>query len=232
MGRALLPGIREAEGIEVVGEVDIDDDLGKAARDTGAHVVIDFTAPAAAMSNARAILAAGAHGVIGTTGFTGEDLDALAREAADADVGLLIAPNFSLGMILLQRFAEEAARHFPRAEIIETHHEGKLDAPSGTSLHTAARMAAAGAEPGPDGDAARGLDADGVRIHSLRVPGIHAQQEVRFAGPNESLTLQHAALSRECYLAGVLAAVRAIPQRTGFVHGLDAILFADSDGTS
>lgn len=228
MGRALLPGIRAADGVTVVAETDVDDDLAASIRDTQADVVVDFTVPAAAVANARAILAADAHGVIGTTGFSAADLDALDEEAGAAGRGLLIAPNFSLGMILLQRFAEEAVRHFPRAEIIEAHHEGKLDAPSGTAQRTAERLAAAGARAGPQGDdAARGADVDGVRVHSLRMPGIHAQQEVRLAGATETLTLQHAALSRECYLAGVLAAVRAIPHRTGLIRGLDPILFAD-----
>jgi 4-hydroxy-tetrahydrodipicolinate reductase len=225
MGTALLPGLRAAEGIEVVGEVDLGDDLVATARDAKAQVVVDFTTPQAAVPNARAILAAGAQGVIGTTGFSVADLDALEAEAEAAGRGLLVAPNFSLGMILLQRFAEEATRHFPRVEITETHHEGKLDAPSGTARRTAERLAAAGAASGPAGDdVSRGLDVEGVRVHSRRLPGIHANQEVHFGAEHESLTLVHAAHSRDCYLAGVIAAVRAMPGRTGLVRGLDAII--------
>ncbi len=226
MGQALLPGLRAAEGIDVVAETDVDDDLAAAIRDSRADVVVDFTAPAAAMPNARAILAAGAAGVIGTTGFSAADLDALEAQATAAGRGLLIAPNFSLGMILLQRFAEEAVKHFPRVEIVETHHEGKLDAPSGTAVRTAERLAAAGAATGPaSSDVARGSDVDGVRVHSRRLPGIQAQQDVVFAADAETLTLSHHALARDCYLAGVIAAVRGMPGRVGLLRGLEPILF-------
>jgi 4-hydroxy-tetrahydrodipicolinate reductase len=228
MGRALLPGLRAADGLEVVGEVDLDDDLEEAVRRSRAQVVVDFTAPESAVPNARHVLAAGAQGVIGTTGFSAGDLDALEAEARAAGRGLLIAPNFSVGMVLLQRFAAEAVRHFPRVEIVETHHEGKRDAPSGTALRTAERLAAAGACPGPGPDGApRGLDVGGVRVHSRRVPGIQAQQEVLFAGAAETLSLQHHALARDCYLAGVVAAVRAVPGTVGLLRGLEAVLFPE-----
>ncbi len=226
MGSALLPGLREAEGIEVVATVDAEDDLAATIAAADADVVVDFTTPQAALPNARLILEGGVQGVIGTTGFSQDDLDALDLEARNAGRGLLIAPNFSLGMILLQRFAEEAARWFPRVEITETHHEGKLDAPSGTAQRTAERLAAAGAQAGPAGeDVARGVDVDGVRVHSRRLPGIQAMQEVAFAAEAETLTLEHHALSRDCYLAGVVAGIRAIPGRVGVLRGLEAVLF-------
>ena len=226
MGRALLPALREIQGIEVVGETDKGDDMLEAIRASQADVVVDFTTPLAALSNARLILAAGVHGVIGTTGFSAPDLDALAVEAEAAQRCLLIAPNFSLGMVLLQRFSEEAVRWFPRVEITETHHEGKLDAPSGTALRTAERLAAAGAREGPSTDApSRGRSVEGVRVHSRRLPGIHAKQEVHLAGPHEALTLTHDALSRDCYLEGVVAGIRAVPGRVGLLRGLDPILF-------
>ena len=229
MGRALLPGLRSTAGVVVVAETDLGDDLGAVVHEERADVVIDFTTPTAAMPNARRILAAGAQGVIGTTGFSAADLEALATEAQAAGRGLLVAPNFSLGMILLQRFAEEAARFFPRAEITETHHEGKLDAPSGSAQRTAERLAAAGARGGPpSSDRARGEDVEGVRVHSRRLPGIQAHQEVLFAGDAETLTLTHHALARDCYLPGVLAALRAMPGRVGLLRGLEAILFEES----
>lgn len=229
MGQALLPGLEAAAGIEVAAAIDRDDDLAGAIRAAGADVVVDFTTPDAAEPNARAILAAGVQGVIGTTGFSPEALDALDREARGAGRGLLIAPNFSLGMILLQRFAEEAARWFPRCEIIETHHEGKLDAPSGTALRTAERLAAAGAQAGPEGaEDCRGADVGGVRVHSRRLPGIQAMQQVAFAAEAETLTLEHHALSRDCYLAGVVAGIRAIPGRVGVLRGLEAVLFEEA----
>ncbi len=139
-----------------------------------------------------------------------------------------MAPNFSVGILLMQRFAEEAMRWFPRVEITETHHEGKLDSPSGTALHTARLLAAAGATPGPSSDGeGRGLSVEGVQVHSRRLPGIHARQEVHLAGSSESLTLAHDALSRDCYLAGVVAAIRAMTGRVGLLRGLETILFAE-----
>jgi len=226
MGRALLPGLRAAEGLEVVAETDVDDDLLVVVADTRAQVVVDFSVPTAAVANARAILRAGAEGVIGTTGFKPADLAALATEAEAVGQGLLVAPNFSLGMILLQRFAQQAVRWFPRVEITETHHEGKLDSPSGTALHTARLLAAAGAVggPSPEGDG-RGLVVEGVQVHSRRLPGIHARQEVHLGGEAEALTLSHDALSRDCYLPGVVVGIRAMPGRVGLLRGLESILF-------
>jgi 4-hydroxy-tetrahydrodipicolinate reductase len=226
MGTALLPLLRLEADLDVVAEAEIGDDLEAVARTAGADVVVDFTTPAAAVLNVRAILRAGAQGVIGTTGFTEADLDRLDEEARRAGRGVLVAPNFALGMVLLQRFAAEAARHFPRAEIVEAHHEGKLDAPSGTALDTARRMASAGGRAGPGGDVpSRGLDVTGVRVHSLRLPGVMARQEVRFGAPGESLVLTHDARGRDCYLPGLLAGIRAMAGRVGLVRGLDAVLF-------
>jgi 4-hydroxy-tetrahydrodipicolinate reductase len=229
MGRALLPGLRAADGVRVVGEVEKGDDLLAIARGAGADVVVDFTEPAAAVANSRAVIAAGAQGVIGTTGFSPEDVDALDAEAREAGVGLLVAPNFAIGMILLQRFAEEAARHLPAAEIVEAHHEGKVDAPSGTALDTARRIAAAGARsPGDATARSRGLDVEGVLVHSLRVPGVVARQEVWFGSAGERLRLEHDVVGRECFLPGVLVGIRRIGGRRGVVRGLAELLFEDA----
>jgi 4-hydroxy-tetrahydrodipicolinate reductase len=232
MGQALLPGLRAAPDLEIVAETDVGEDLAATAKRTGAAVVIDFTTPAAAMPNARKILAAGAHGVIGTTGFTGHDLDALDHEARAAGRGLLVAPNFALGMVLIQRCAETLVAHYPRVEIVEAHGEAKADAPSGTALRTAERLVHAGAhgrrEPG--GEPSLGLAVGPVRVHSLRLPGVVARQEIHFGAPGESVVLRHEALSRECYLPGVLLAVRAIPEKVGLLRGLEALLFAKVGG--
>src|SRR5688572_23928875 len=131
MGQALLPGLKAAADLDVVAETDLGDDLARVARAKRAEVGVDFTTASSALVNARAILAAGAQGVIGTTGFTAADLDALDGEARTAGHGLLVAPNFALGMVLLQRCAETLVRHFPRVEIVEAHGEAKADAPSG-----------------------------------------------------------------------------------------------------
>lgn len=226
MGRSLVPGLAAAGGIALVAEIEKEDDLVRLVRDSSAEVVVDFTEPASALGNAQAILRAGAHGVIGTTGFEKKDLELLDREAHAAGRGLLVAPNFAVGMVLLQRFAVEAAPYFARVEIVETHHTAKLDAPSGTAADTAWRLAAAGAPAGPGTEASRGLDVEGVRVHSLRLPGVIARQEVHFGGEGETLVLRHDAAGRDCYLPGVVRAIRAMPGRVGLLRGLEAVLFA------
>lgn len=229
MGRVLVPGLCEAEGVMLVGEVEKGDDLGAVVRDTEADVVVDFTEPSAAVGNARAIIAAGAQGVIGTTGFGEVDLERLDEEARAAGRGLIYAPNFALGMVLLQRFAVEAARHLPDVEIIEIHHPAKIDAPSGTAVDTARRIAAAGGgRSDAGGQPSRGLDSDGVRIHSLRLPGVTARQEVHFGGHGEILVLRHDAAGRDCYLPGVLAAIHAAQDVVGLHRGLETILFPEA----
>jgi len=226
MGRALLPGLAAADDVAIVAEVEQGNDLEACARAARADVVVDFTEPASAVANARALLAAGAHGVIGTTGFTEADLESLDTAARAAGRGLIIAPNFALGMVLLQRFAEEAAQYLPAVEIVETHHPDKLDAPSGTAYDTARRIGRAGGRPGrPGSEPSRGLDVEGVHVHSLRLPGIAARQEVHFGGVGEALLLRHDAASRDCYLPGVLAAIRAVPDHIGLVRGLENVLF-------
>ena len=170
----------------------------------GCDVAIDFTRPDAVLSNAALAFEARVPLVVGTTGFDTDELDCLARAA---EVPCLYAPNFALGAVLMMRFAEEAARAFPRAEIVELHAETKLDAPSGTAKATAARMG------------------EGVTIHSVRLPGLVAHQEVLLGGPGETLTIRHDTTSREAFVPGVLRAVeavRALPP--GLTVGLERIL--------
>lgn len=229
MGRVIGPGLASAPGIELVAEVEVDDDLAAACSAAQAEVVVDFTTPSSAARNAEAALDAGCHGVIGTTGLTEDDLQRLDARARAVGRGLLVAPNFALGVLLMQRFAVEAVKWLPRVEIVEQHHDGKLDAPSGTALRTADLLARAGAAPGPargpdHGGPSRGSDLGGVRIHSLRLPGLLAHQDVVFGGPGEVLTLRHDALSRECYLPGVLEAVRRVGGHVGLVRGLETLL--------
>jgi 4-hydroxy-tetrahydrodipicolinate reductase len=214
MGRVVGPAIEREGDMALVARIEAGDDLARVARAARADVVVDFTTPAAAVPNARAILEGGAHGVVGTTGFRAGDLDDLDRRARAAGRAVLVAPNFAVGVVLLLRFAAEAARRFSRAEIVEYHHDGKKDAPSGTALETARRIAEA-----------RGGEVPGVPIHSVRLPGLVAHQEVLFAAPGEVLTLRHDALSRECYVPGVLAGIRAVGGRTGCLRGLESILF-------
>lgn len=188
------------------------------------EVLVDFTTGAHAPDHVAWGIANGVHVVVGTTGFP---IDDAWREAA---VGVVVAPNFAIGAVLLMRFAEQAARHLPSAEVIELHHDRKLDAPSGTALLTAQRIAAArtgGAET-PGGDdaypGARGADVDGVRVHSVRLPGLVAHEEVVFGGPGQTLRLRHDSIDRTSFMPGVLLAIRAAPQRPGLTVGLDDLL--------
>jgi 4-hydroxy-tetrahydrodipicolinate reductase len=164
------------------------------------------------------------HVVVGTTGFS---IDDAWREAS---VGVIVAPNFAIGAVLLMRFAEQAARLLPSAEVIELHHDRKVDAPSGTALLTARRIAAARSDvtDAPAGDrahpGARGADVDGVRVHSVRLPGLVAHEEVVFGGPGQILTLRHDSLDRTSFMPGVVLAIRAAPGRPGLTVGLDELL--------
>jgi len=195
VGSILAPAL-EAAGHDVVD--------GRAAGPGGCDAAVDFTRPDAVAGNVELCLAAGVPVVIGTTGFDADAVDAAAREAG---VPCVHAPNFSQGALLMMRFAEEAAKAFPRAEIVELHHEAKRDAPSGTAKTTAARM---GTQPA---------------IHSVRLPGLVAHQEVIFGGPGETLTIRHDTTSREAFVPGVLVAlekVRDLP--AGLTVGLEALL--------
>jgi len=195
VGSILAPAL-EAAGHDVVD--------GRASGPDGCDAAVDFTRPDAVLENVERSLAAGVPVVIGTTGFDMEAVDAAARKAG---VPCFHAPNFSQGAALMMRFAEEAAKTFPQAEIVELHHEAKRDAPSGTAKATAARMGT------------------GPAIHSVRLPGLVAHQEVIFGGPGETLTIRHDTMSREAFVPGVLLAlekVRGLP--AGLTVGLDALL--------
>jgi 4-hydroxy-tetrahydrodipicolinate reductase len=201
-----------------------------ALADARAEVAVDFTHPDAVMDDARWCLGRGVHVVIGTTGLTPDDLEELATLADDADANALVAPNFAIGAVLMMRFAEQAARHFDAAEVVELHHDGKADAPSGTALATARRIAAAraGRWAAPAGDAAhpgaRGADVDGVRVHAVRLPGLVAHQEVVFGGPGQTLSVRHDSTDRASFMPGVLMAIRSVASRPGLTVGLEALL--------
>jgi len=188
---------------------------------------IEFSLPASVFENSRALLDAGVPTVVGATGLTAAQVDELRGVAAGRDVGCVIATNFAIGAVLMMRFAAEAARYFGTAEIVEMHEASKKDAPSGTALYTAHLMAAAqGSHLAPvPGDApSRGLDVDGVRIHSARIPGLVAHQEVLLGGGGELLTLRHDSSSRECFMGGVLLALRAVTGLKETVVGLENLL--------
>ena len=204
--------------------------VAQALAATTPDVAVDFTVPAAVFDTVSATLGAGVATVVGTTGLSAEQLGTLSALAGERRAPLLVVPNFALGAVLLMRFAAQAARYFPSAEIIELHEERKVDAPSGTSLRTAQLMTEGGAAH-PHGAAetrpSRGLAEGGVRIHSVRLPGLVAHQEVVFGGTGETLSLRHDSLSRESFMAGALLAIRRINGLQGTVVGLENLLDGD-----
>ncbi len=204
MGQAVVAAVEGAVDMELSGRADpaLGTSLADVLGDT--DVVVDFTRPDTALDNARQCLAAGVHVVIGTTGF---DIDALREAAAAADANVVVAPNFAISAVLMMRFAAEASKHMSKAEIIELHHDAKLDAPSGTAARTAALM---------DGD---------VPIHSVRLPGLVAHQEVILGDVGQSLTIRQDSYNRESFMPGVLLAVRRVGTlQSSPVVGLEHLL--------
>ena len=233
VGAEVCRGVAATEDLELVAEVDIEDDL-EVLVSAGAEAVVDFTHPDAVMDNLRFCISHGIHAAVGTTGFDDQRLDTVRGWLRDSPAtGVLVAPNFSIGALLMMRFAATAAPFFESVEIVELHHPDKADAPSGTARRTAELVAAArrdaGLPPVPDGtttalDGARGADVDGIRVHSLRVRGLVAHQEVVLGGVGETLTIRHDSLDRASFVPGVLTALRAIADHPGLTVGLEHFL--------
>jgi 4-hydroxy-tetrahydrodipicolinate reductase len=230
MGQEVVQAVREAEDLSLVAAVDIGvpaTALGQA----GAEVVVDFTTPDAVMRTLRTCISEGIHCVVGTTGFDEARLEQV-REwcASQPQVGVLVAPNFSIGAVLAIRMAVLAAPYFPTVEVIELHHPDKLDAPSGTAMRTAQQIAAArGPSPAPDATShelpgARGAVVDGVHVHAVRLSGLVAHQEVILGGQGETLTIRHDSMDRASFMPGVLLGVRQVAAHPGLTLGLDTYL--------
>jgi 4-hydroxy-tetrahydrodipicolinate reductase len=226
MGRITVVAIETAADQEVAFRVDSEDDLAAGIADSGADVVVDFTLPSVVFENVRTIIRCGARPVVGTTGLTADDLETIDASLRERGLGGIVAPNFSLGAVLSMKLAELAAPLFAECEIIEMHHEKKVDAPSGTAILTAERIAAAAAcgKTSPaaagGGEGSRGGLFSGIPVHSVRLPGKMAHQEVIFGGMGETLTIRHDALSRECFLPGILHAIRRVSGISGLEIGL------------
>ena len=230
MGQAVLAAVAAEPDMRVAAEVDLDDDLD-AALVSGAQVMVDFTAPGAAFDNAQAALAAGVAPIVGTTGMDPGAVDELARHAERFELGGAVIPNFAIGAVLMMRLAEIAAPYFDAVEVIEAHHAAKLDAPSGTALATARRLAASRVKPfayaRPEQitlDGARGGEAGSVGVHSLRLPGLLADQEVIFGVAGQTLSIAHRTTSRDAFMPGVLATIRAVVESRRFYRTLDDVL--------
>ena len=227
MGAVTQTSIADQPDLTLVAGTDHDDNLTQAIQDTQADVVIDFTLPNAVFDNTKTIIAAGARPVIGTSGLTPAQIEQLTAQCQEKKLGGIIAPNFSLGAVLMMKYAKDAAHYFPDAEIIEMHHAQKVDAPSGTATKTAQMMTEARSiknQPKPSKDRARGDDQHGVTIHSVRLPGLFAHQTVIFGGDGETLTIRHDGLARHSIMPGVFLACRQVMTLDHLVYGLENLL--------
>ena len=212
------------------GKVPFSTDLGSILSSCRPDVVVDFTIAKATMPAVRTAAEHGVNMVIGTTGLTADDIAEIERLAVARKIGVVVAPNFALGAVLMMHLAKIAGKFLDYAEIIELHHERKVDAPSGTALSTARAMAAARGkpflQPSVKGEApvSRGQSVEGVSIHSVRLPGLMAHQEVILGGQGQTLSIRHDTISRECYMPGVMLAIKEVVKRQGLIYGLDKLL--------
>jgi len=233
VGTEVCRAVSSADDLELVAEVDAGDDI-EALVTAGAEAVVDFTHPDVVMDSLGFCIDHGIHAVVGTTGFDDDRLAVLRRRLGDAPrTGVLIAPNFSIGAILMMRFAVLAAPYYESVEVVEMHHPTKADAPSGTARRTAELIAAArrdaGLGPVPDAtstalDGARGAVVEGIHVHGLRVRGLVAHQEVLLGGVGETLTIRHDSMDRASFTPGVLTGLRAIADHPGLTVGLEHFL--------
>ena len=231
VGAAMVQGVERAEDLTFSVGVDVGDSLNLFT-DSKTDVVIDFTHPDVVMNNLKFLIDNGIHAVVGTTGFTPERLAQVEAWLKDKPgVSVLIAPNFAIGAVLCMQFAKQAARFFESVEVIELHHPHKADAPSGTAARTAELIAEArkGLPPNPDATStglagARGAKVNGVPVHSVRLAGLVAHQEVLFGTAGETLTIRHDSLDRASFVPGVLLAVRNVQKRPGLTIGIEPLL--------
>ena len=231
MGSEVCRAITAAPDTELVGRYDMGDDLGDLG---GADVVVEFSVPGASASNVAQCIDRGTHVVVGTTGWTQDQLTAVRSQLTSTpEIGVLIAPNFAIGAILMMSFAQQAAKYYESVEIVELHHPDKVDAPSGTAARTASliararRDAALGDVPdatSSDRDGARGARVDGIPVHSLRLRGLVAHQEVLFGATGELLTIRHDSFDRVSFMPGVLEGVRRVGDHPGLTVGLESYL--------
>jgi 4-hydroxy-tetrahydrodipicolinate reductase len=234
MGSETVRAVAAEPDMIVAREAHRSDDLDAVLRESHADVLIDFTVPESVMPNLRIALAAKVVPIVGTTGLSTDDLAEIRALCDTNGVGALIAPNFAIGAVLLMQFAQSAARYMPDVEIIEMHHERKLDAPSGTAVKTASLIAAVRDAARAKGDmpgafetvaGSRGGRAEGdIPVHSVRLPGFVASQEVIFGGPGQRLSLRHDSIDRASFMPGVILAIRKASSLSGLVYGLENLL--------
>ena len=230
MGGNVVRAVDAAEDLTLVAALDMNDDVAAAAH-AGAHVAVDFTVPTASEANVHALIDAGIHAVVGTSGWTQDALMRVEDHLKERpELGVLIAPNFAVGAVLAMRLSAAASKYFESVEIIELHHPDKVDAPSGTASHTAAGIAAVRAEagigPSPDAtthdpDHARGALVHGVRVHAVRLRGLVAHEEILMGNPGEQFTIRHDSFDRSSFMPGVLLGIRQVGLHTGLTVGLE-----------
>lgn len=233
VGQTIVAAVNESDDLELVAEIGVDDDLSLLV-DNGAEVVVDFTTPNAVMGNLEFCINNGISAVVGTTGFDDARLEQVRAWLEGKDnVGVLIAPNFAISAVLTMVFSKQAARFFESAEVIELHHPNKLDAPSGTAIHTAQGIAAARKEAGMDAqpdateqalEGSRGASVDGIPVHAVRMSGMVAHEQVIFGTQGQTLTIKQDSYDRNSFAPGVLVGVRNIAQHPGLVAGLEHYL--------
>jgi len=230
MGFMTVNMIENHPGFELVGQTGREYDLKKSIQDSGADVVVDFTHPDAVLNNTNIIIDSGARPVIGTTGLTTKQVKTLQEKCEKLKRGGVIAPNFSLGAVLMMKYAQQIANYLPNVEIIELHHDKKADSPSGTALRTAELIAEAAdlKEAAPalreTVAGARGALYHGIPIHAVRLPGFLAHQQIIFGGTGETLTLRHDSLDRQCFMSGVAFACEHVMQLDHMVYGLEQMI--------
>lgn len=231
MGQITTKAISAQPHFELVGQTGRDYDLGKAIKDSQADVVIDFTHAQSVFSNTNAIIDAGARPVIGTSGLTKDQVQELKKRCDALKLGAIIAPNFSLGAVLMMKYAKAIVKYMPKVEIIEMHHDGKADTPSGTAMRTAELLH----EGNPDVNqpqktykdnvaGSRGALYQGVPIHAIRLPGLLAHEQIIFGETGETLTLRHDSIDRQCFMPGVCLATEKVMGLDHLVYGLEEIL--------
>jgi 4-hydroxy-tetrahydrodipicolinate reductase len=231
MGQLVIKAINEHPSLNLVGQTGREYDLLKSIKDSKAQVVVDFTAPESVFANSKIIIEANAHPVIGTSGLTLDQVRTLQELCASQKLGGIIAPNFSLGAVLMMKYAREIAKYLPNVEIIEMHHDKKLDSPSGTAMRSAEMIAETCKQANPQAAAihetvphARGSLYCGIPIHAIRLPGLLAHQRILFGGTGETLTLSHDSLDRACFMPGICLACEKVVSLDKLVYGLENIL--------
>ncbi len=230
MGGEAVKAINNDAELELVAECDFGDDLSALIKSSGAQVVVDLTAASAGFTNTQIILNAGACPVIGTSGFRVEQVEELQALATEKQLGGLIAPNFSVGAVLMMKFAAQAAKYLPDVEVIEAHSPQKEESPSGTGIRTAEMIAEARTKAAMQCsdkeliEGARGAELNGVKLHSVRLPGVVAQQTVFFGGLSETLKIEHNSQHRESFMPGICLACKEVVKRQELVYGLEHLM--------